>query len=452
MATISFSGLGSGLDIGSLVDQLVAAERRPAERTITSSASKINSQLSALGTLKSSYSNLQAALLKLTASIGTPSHSTSVDSNAGFTASAGSSAAAGRYEVEVIALAQSHKLASGAFAEDAAVGSGTLHIGFGDKTLDVAIDADATLEQIARAVNRAAGGSGVTASVVNADDGQHLVFNATGPGSAGALTITTSGGDGGLAALVYDPDNGAATLQEVVAATDARLKVDGFERTATSNAVADLVPGLTLNLTKAKPGETFAVRVARDDGALKSNLQSLVGAFNAANTVLRSVSSYNAETKTASILTGDAMVRGMQQQLRSLVGSNVSELMALGVTIAKDGTLSLDSAKFDSAMAADPDSLNKLFGKEGTLSTRFDALLKGVLDSHSGSLTLRTNGLNKRIDGLSDQMDALNRRMEAVEARYLAQFTAMDTLVAQMQSTSSYLTQQLSALQAKTNK
>ena len=445
MATISFSGLGTGLDINSLVSQLVEAERTPVENRINSAASKINSQLSALGTVKSALANVQSAFQKLQTSTTTASYKTTVQTDAGFTASASSTASAGSYQVEVVSLATTHKLSSSAFAKDAAVGEGTLHLTAGESSYDVEIAEGATLADIAKAINTASGGKGVTASVVNADDGQHLVLNATGSGSAGALAVTTSGGDGGLSALVYDP-SGTSTLQETVAAADAQVKVDGFLRTAKSNTVSDLVPGLTLTLTKAKPGETFSLQVATDNSGLKSNLQSLVSMYNTANTVLRSVSSYNADTQTASALTGDSMVRNLQQQLRSMVGGNSYELKALGISIATDGTLSLDSTKLDSALAADPDSVNKLFGKDGKLGSKMGTMLTGMLDSSTGSLTLRTKSLNSQIEDLSDQVDALDKRMEAVEARYLAQFTAMDTLVAQMNSTSSYLTQQLSAL------
>jgi len=145
------------------------------------------------------------------------------------------------------------------------------------------------------------------------------------------------------------------------------------------------------------------------------------------------------------------MVRGLQQQLRGMVGGYASELKALGVSIATDGTLSVEASKLDAALAADPDGVRRLFGKDGALSSRLETTLKATLDATTGTLTQRTGSLNRQIEGLSDQMDALDRRMEAVEARYLAQFTAMDTLVAQMQGTSSYLSQQLASL-SKGNK
>lgn len=449
MATISFSGLGSGLNINDLVTQLVAAERKPTETRINSSASKINSQLSALSTVKGALGNVQSALEKLTGSADAPAFKTTVQDKAGFTATADSKVAPGRYEVEVLALAKTHKLSSTAFAKDAVIGSGTLTFSAGDKDYTVEIPDGAKLADIASAINKASGGKGVTASVVNADDGQHLVLSATASGTANALKVSASGGDGGLAALTYDPQ-GSSAMQQTVVAADARVKVDGFLRTSDSNTVTDLVPGLTLNLTEAKVNEKFSVTVAADNSALKANLTSLVSMYNAANTVLRSVSAYNAETKSAAALTGDSMVRGMQSQLRSALGANAAALKELGVTIAKDGSLAVDTSKLDGVIATDPGAVSRLFGKDGALGSTMTAQLKSVLDSTSGTLTQRTSSLNKRITDLSGQMDALDRRMEAVEARYTKQFIAMDTLVGQMQNTSSYLSQQLSALQ--TNK
>lgn len=451
MTTINFSGIGTGMDIHGLVDQLVAAERAPMENRINRKAAQVNAQLSALGQLKSVFGNLQSALGKLSASADTPAHKATVPEGAGFSASAGSGAVAGRYAIEVVSLAQAHKLASGAHDAEATFGGGVLTVEAGGDSHRIEIAATDTLSDIAAAINAAAGGKGVTAGVVNADDGQHLVLNATGSGSAGALRVTVEGDDG-LAWLAHDPDNGIAGLEEVAAPADAVLRVDGFERTASSNTVDDLVPGITLSLDKARPGETFDLRVQPDHAAVQANLQAFVVAYNNANAALRSVSAYDPVARSAAALTGDAMVRGLQQQMRGAFSLNADGLAALGVSISTDGALSLDSAKFASAMAEDPAQVAGLFGEAGAIASGLDGLLTKTLDADSGTLSGRTAGLDRQIDGLSDELDALDRRMEAVEARYLAQFIAMDTLVAQMQGTSSYLAQQLEALQAQLKK
>ncbi|WP_058834636.1 flagellar filament capping protein FliD [Luteimonas abyssi] len=452
MTTINFSGIGTGMDIRGLVEQLVAAERAPAENRINRAAAQVNAQLSALGQVRGVFGNLQTALGRLSTSSDTPAHRATVPEGAGFTATTGSSAVAGRYSIEVAALAQSHKLASDVYAADAAVGTGRLTIDVGDRTHTVEIAADSTLSDVARAINASAGGRGVTASVINIDGGQRLVLSATDAGSDNAIRVRAEGGDGGLAALAYDPDAGVNGLDEVNAATDARMLIDGFERSAGSNTITDLVPGLTLNLTKAQPGETFDIRIEQDHSAVLSQMQAFVTAYNNANTTLRSVSAYNAQTQTASALTGDAMVRGMQQQMRGMLSQHADTLSTLGLSISTNGALSLDTGTFNTAMAEDPTLVAGVFGKSGSIAADLDGMLKGALDSSSGTLTNRTNSLNRQIGSLSDQLDALDRRMESVSDRYLAQFIAMDTMVAQMNSTSSYLSQQLESLQRQLNR
>lgn len=450
MAT-SLAAVGSGLDIPTLVSQLVANERKPVADRINTQGTAATTQLSAYGSIKSSLSSLQSSLAALTKSADAPAYKTTVPDGSGFGATvvtdAGTGktlATAGTYNVEVLSLAQSQKLSSGAFATDATVGDGTLKIAWGDETLDVEIKPDSTLSDIAAAINKAAGGKGVNATIITADDGQHLVLNAVGAGTEGALTISTSGGNGGLSALTWDGSSGG--LSQTVEATNARVRVDGFERESSSNSISDLIPGITLNLTKAEAGTTKTLTVSQDNSPLKINLQAFVSAYNASVNLLKSSSAYDATNDKAAALTGDSLVRGLQQQLRSQLSANVVDMKALGLAIGTDGTLTLSSSTFDKAMADNPAAASALLGKDGKLSTSLSSMLKSNLDS-TGTLTLRTDSLNKQIKKLEKDLDDLDARMEKVSARYTAQFTAMDTLVAQMQSTSNYLTQQLSALQ-----
>lgn len=452
MASSSLSVIGSGLDIPSLVSQLVANERKPVADRINSQGSAATARLSAFGSIKSSLSSLQSSLDALVKGADTLTYKATVPDGSGFGATVltdsttgRSQASPGTYNVEVLSLAQPQKLSSGAFAADAAVGDGTLTIAWGDQSLDVQIDPDSKLSDIAAAINKAAGGKGVNATVITADDGQHLVLNAVNAGTNGALTVSASGGNGGLNALTWDGNGGG--LSQTTAATNARVRVDGFERQSSSNSIGDLIPGVILNLTKAEEGTVKTLTVSQDNSPLKINLQAFVSAYNAANNVLKSSSSYDATNNKASTLTGDSLVRGLQQQLRGQLSGNVSEMKAVGLSIGKDGTLSLDSAAFDKAMAENPTAVSALLGKEGKLSTSMSSMLKSNLDSTTGTLSLRTDSLNKQIKRLEKDLDNLDVRMERVQARYTAQFTAMDALVAQMQGTSSYLSQQLSALQ-----
>lgn len=446
---MSLGTIGSGLDIPSLVSQLVAKEREPRENQINTAGVAASAQLSALGTIKSGMTSLQTALANLVKGVASPGFKTSTVTDSNFTATLDKSAtagkpAAGTHEVEVKALAQNQKLSSKAYEKDAVIGDGTLTIGFGDKSIDVTIAEGAKLADVAAAINSAAGGKGVTAAVVTADDGQHLVFSAVGSGSDGALTVSTSGGNGGLAALVYDGSD-SSTMTEMVEARDAVVVVDGFTRTSSSNTITDLVPGVSLTLTKAEEGKKQTLTITPDNATLKTNLNAFVTAYNSIQSTLKSSSAYNADTGTAATFTGDAMVRGLQQQLRSQLSSNVNELKEMGLTIAADGTLSLDTAKLDTAMANDPDAATRLFGAEGTIGKSMTDLLKSNLDSTSGTIVQRSNSLSKQIKALEKQLDDLDARMEKVSERYTRQFTAMETMISQMQSASNSLSQQLAS-------
>lgn len=444
----SLFAVGSGLDIPTIVSQLVAADRAPTENRINNQGTAATAKLSALSTIKSALSNLQGALGSLSTNLSTPAFKSTVAEGAGFSASSTAQASAGSYEIEVLSLARGNKLSSAAFASDERVGAGTLDIGFAGTTLQVEIGADATLSSVAREINRVAGGKGVTASVITSDAGQHLVLAATGTGPGNAVTVSASGA-GRLGELSWNGSAGGMT--QTTAASQAQVKIDGQLRSGDSNTFTDLVAGMTITLEKPSDGKAHSLSVAADSSLAKGSLQSFVSTYNATLTALKNASSYNAETKTASALTGDAMVRGLQSQLRGILGGdNISQLKALGITVAKDGSLSFSSSQFDKTQAEQPELAASLLGKEGRLSSSLKSLLESNLDSRKGLLTQRTDTLNKQISKLERELDDLDVRMDKAYERYTKQFSAMDTLVAQMQNTSSYLTSQLANLSKQT--
>lgn len=444
----SLFAVGSGLDIPTIVSQLVAADRAPTENRINNQGTAATAKLSALSTIKSALSNLQGALGSLSTNLSTPAFKSTVAEGAGFSASSTAQASAGSYEIEVLSLARGNKLSSRAFASNELVGAGSLAIGFAGTTLQVEIGADATLSSVAREINRVAGGKGVTASVITSDAGQHLVLAATGTGTGNAVTVTASG-DGRLGELSWNGSAGGMT--QTTAASQAQVKIDGQLRRGDSNTFTDLVAGMTITLEKPSDGKAHSLSVAADSSLAKGSLQSFVSTYNATLTALKNASSYNAETKTASALTGDAMVRGLQSQLRGILGGdNISQLKALGITAAKDGSLSFSSSQFDKTQAEQPELAASLLGKEGRLSSSLKSLFDANLDSGKGLLTQRTDTLNKQISKLERELDDLDVRMDKAYERYTKQFSAMDTLVAQMQNTSSYLTSQLANLSKQT--
>lgn len=441
---MSVAAAGS-IDAASMAAQLVSAERAQADARLDRTERQVSAQVSAVGTLRSAFSALRTAVNALSSNTAALARSTKLTSDVQFSATAGAGAPVGSYQVEVLALASAHKLASAGHATSGtAVGTGTLTIAAGAQSFDITIgEDDNSLEAIRDAINETAG-SAVQASIVRDDSGHRLVLTGRATGTANALTVTANGGDGGLASLTWPPAAGSGMV-ESAAATDARVKVDGFERTSASNTISDMLPGVTMVLKKAEPGVLVGMEVGFDAAARLAAVKSFVNAYNVSLASIATTTSYNTETRVAAALNGDAMVRGTARTLRDTVGADVSALKAIGITIAKDGTLALDEAKFGSAVAADPDAASALFaGGEGTLGKTLDTTLDRLLDA-GGSLDSRSESLTSRTRQVEQQRTALDRRMAMAEARYKAQFIALDSMITKLQNTSNFLTQQLSS-------
>lgn len=443
---VAMSTIGSGLDINTIVSQLVAAERAPAAGRIDRTERQTKAQISAIGSLRSALDGLRSAVAKLGANDAVQARKTSVQAEAGFSASASAGAATGNYQVEVFALASAHKLSAAAHpAPDSVVGTGTLTLASGDTTLSVEIDAsNNTLAGIRDAINKASAGKGITATIVNADDGAHLVLGATATGAANALVVTAAGGDGGLAGFSHDPP-AATTMTTLSAAADAQVKVDGLLRSSAGNTITDMLDGVSLTLTKAAPGTIKELAVANDPSVLRGAAKGFVTAYNAALGAISSTTRYDPTTKVAAALNGDALVRGTSRDLRSQLSASVSDLKTLGISVDVEGKLTMDDARFDAAIAADPAPAARLFSGQGSLAAGLETSLGRLLDN-DGLFKSRSDDLTRRSKSIDDQRIGLDRRMGQVEARFRAQFVALDGLMATLQSTSSFLSQQLATL------
>jgi flagellar hook-associated protein 2 len=241
-------------------------------------------------------------------------------------------------------------------------------------------------------------------------------------------------------------------------AQDAHFKIDGLDVYRTTNSVSDAITGVTLSLTGVG---TTTLTVSKDSASAKSALDSFVKAYNDIAKQLRDATAYNASTKQASILTGDSGARSLQTALREMIGysrsstgSNYSTLSDLGVALQRDGSLVFNSSKFETAMASSTTNVGDLLSSTSTnspgIAVRMTKTLDGILSS-TGLLASRTEGINRSIADVGDQRERLARRLVQIEARYRKQFSALDTLVASMQKTSQYLTQQLANLPSTTS-
>ncbi len=455
MATISSPGLGSGLDIHSLVSQLVAAERAPKDRQLTSTDAKLTTEFTALATLKGALSSLRNAVNGLKGPDAFGIRRAVVGDDQYLAASATASAIAGEYTVQVQQLASAARLGSAAYPDgpDTAVGTGTLTITAGERSFDIVIaEGGDTLAQIRDAINSAEGNTAVRATLIRDASGAHLVLTGTATGADNSISVTASDASAGLQQLAadladFDPDRDAA-------AQDAIAHVSGYEIRSSNNTLTNAIDGVTLTLKKVTPeGETISFAVQRDDAAIQKKAESFVSAYNALAQQVASLGRYDAATKTAGPMLGDSMLRNLDTQLRRMLSEPVAgttgayrTLTSLGIEVTVTGTLQLDANKFKAALAADPDAVNRVFSSESGLAVRMSQYLDERL-SASGEFATRNDRISSERRRLDQQREALEARMVVVQQRYLKQFTAMDALLAQMQNTSGYLSQQLEGLQ-----
>jgi flagellar hook-associated protein 2 len=453
MATLTTSGVGSGLDVNTLVSQLVAAERATADARNTRTEAKLTTQFTALAQLKGSLSAFQSALGGLKDADKFLSRKTTLSADTHLAASATAAAAPGSYTVEVQQLATAAQLGSNAVTGGATgvVGTGTLTISMGSTSFTVTLASPAnTLADLRNAINSSKFNPGVTAALVTDVDGTHLVLGGNATGDANALRITTSGGDGGLAQFVHDPPTTTTNMRVISAAKDAIVEVSGYEIHDSDNSIEGAIEGVTLNLKKEEIGVTTSLTVSVDGAAIRERASAFVTAFNNLATQIAKLRSYNAESKQAGPMLGDSMLLNLESRLRVMVAAPVegatgdyTTLTSLGISTTATGTLALDAAKFDAALAKDPAAVSRLFTTEDKgVASKLDTFIKDRL-AEGGEIAARDASIAARRKDVARAKEALDARMVQVQARYMKQFQALDTMLSRMQSTSSYLGQQL---------
>jgi flagellar hook-associated protein 2 len=474
MATISSLGVGSGLDLEGMVTKLMAVESQPLTTFDTKEAS-FQSKISALGSLKGALASLQTAMAAFIPTTGQTAankfttFSASVADSSVASATASTGAVAGTYNLQVTSVAQSQQLKSTSTAyasESTVVGTGTIilergsvagGVGSGGAftsksgTAPITITIDATnntLGGIRDAINKA--NAHVSATIVNSSGSSYLMLTSTDTGTQDVMKIS-----GTLGAFNYDPSPPPApltdTMSETQAATDAALKINSIPITSTSNTITNAITGVTVTL---KSGATLpantTVTVSKDNSSsLVAAFTAMVKAYNDFSSTAHSLSSYDAVHKKAAILLGNATLRAAQTQVNQVLGAvpagatgAYQRLAQLGVTIQRDGTMALDTAKLNAAISNDYNSVAALAAGLGkSMNTALTGLVGtgGIVDS-------ATKGMNASIKDIDDQRTKFQSRLADIEKRYRAQFSALDTSVAQMKTTSTYLTQQLAAL------
>jgi flagellar hook-associated protein 2 len=429
----------------------MALERRPLDQ-LEQKETAVRAQISAFGTLKSGLSTFASAMAGLTDITKFQPYTASTSNDTRVTATLGEGASPTRFSLNVTRLASTHKLSSATYAAGTAVGTGTLNFTVGGESFSVGIDAtNNTLEGIRDAINSAGGNSKVTAAVLNSASGPMLLLSANDSGAANAITIGVTGdGDGnntdgsGLSALSYTA--GALRLTQRTAAQDAALTIDGISVTSPSNNVSTAIDGATFNLLNTG---TATITISRDDSAITTAAQDFAKAYNELKDAIGKLRSGN--------LANDSTLRGIESSLSAVlqtganVGGTFSHLTEIGVSRDRYGKMQVDVGRLGDVLGTNPSAVIALFTHE---TEGFPARLKAVADSltsSSGLIAGREEGLNSRVRSLEDQQLRVERRLVTIEKTLRAQFTALDTLVSQLQSTGAFLTQQL-ALQQNDNR
>ncbi len=442
---ITAPGVGSGLDVQSIVSQLMALERRPLE-ALARRQDQYEAQLSAYGQLKSALSSFQDAMDELGATDAFKIYAATSADESALEVFASSSASLGTYNVRVERLAANHKMASAELADTTTFGgtagdSLTIQVG-SVATNSIAVDLGTTMsmEDIRDQINDAADNPGVTATIINGNNGnQKLILTADETGSSSAISLSYGGS---IDASTF----GMHTLNDIggdLSLLDSKISVDGYSITRSTNTLTDVIQGVTLDLRSARPGVDIQVTVERDISAVEASVQGFADAYNELRSSIRSLR----EGQLEADITLLSIERGLLGILNTPTAAGTfSHLTQIGVSIQKDGSMSVNSSRLGEALNTDYGAVAELFAKaDSGYAVRLGSRI-GMWLEDGGLIDSRTHGLDSRIEDLEDRQSAMDRRLAQVEARYLKQFSSLDSLMSQLQGTSNFLTSQLASL------
>ncbi len=444
---------GSVIDVASLVSQLVAATEAPQQNLITQQTQSVTAQISAVGSLKDALTTFQSSLAALDTPGAFGAETASSSDPTAFTASASPGAVLGSYNVAVSQLAQAQQLVSSPFAggSSATVGTGTLQLTLGGSSFSVAIDSsNDTVSGIAAAINSATGNPGIEASVVTGTDGAHLVLTSALTGTSNTIQVAETDSGGGLAALTYSSAS-PGNYTQATAPQDAQLSISGVAYTSASNTVTDALSGVTLNLLGATSAAT-TLTVSTDTTGVQKNIQTFVKAYNALQSSLSSLGSYDPTTNSAGPMMGDALLSGIEGQIRSALYSIVntgsatySSLASIGITTNSDGTLSVNNASLSTALSSDFTAVSQLFSGSSGVAATLNSGLTGDLGA-GGLIASRSQTLVQQENALTQQSQQLQQQMSQLSASLTEQYASLNTLLSSLQSTSAYLSQAFASL------
>lgn len=442
---ITAAGVGSGLDIESIVSQLMNIERQPLV-ALQRKTSDTKAQISSYGALKSTMSTFQDAMKDLGTLDAFRKFATNSSDEGVLMATADKDGAAGIYNVDVSRLAQNHKLGSNEFAATDTFGGKnndalTLTVGADSVTID--LSTEQTLSGIRDAINSASDNPGVTATILNTGDGnQRLILTADESGYDSRVELSYGGKikANTFGFSVTNRDSEGAVLTDLTD-LDAEYSIDGFALTASSNKVTGALDGLSLEL---KGVGSSVLAVNRDDESIQESAKAFVDAYNE---VLNKISELSEGE-----LSGDSTLRGIVRSMRNTLNTapvgltgSFNALSQMGIkTNADTGLLEFNENDFGKALDTDFSSVAQVFANNNQgYAFRFEAMADRLLDLE-GPLDSRVDTLNDRVRSFGRDEERMEYRLERKEAALRRQYSALDSLVGSLQSTSTFLMQNFS--------
>lgn len=448
---ISSLGVGSGIDLNSLVDGLLDAERIPQESRLDRREAEYQQKFSAFGQISSSlssFSDVLDSMKDITAGrTASSSNSDLID------ARASESAVVGNYSITVNQLAQSHSLASGSYANSTdVVGEGTLNFTIDGTTTAITIDSsNNTLEGVRNAINDA--DIGANAIIVNDGSGYRLLLSSENSGLANSMEIAVTGDsdasdtdNAGLSALSFT--TGVQNMTETVAAQDSEFVVNGLTITNTSNTVSDALPGITLDL-KAVTADAQTISINHDKENARSVIEGFVEAYNNTIKTLKGVSFYDAASERAGALQGDSLTRGLVSDMRNNLvadfgGTNttITMFVSMGIKTGADGSLTIDETALNDAL---DNNYSELVSFAATAAEGFEQTLSSY-QGPDGLIKNRQESLQGGLRDIDDDRLKLEDKLTRLELRLVKQYSALDSLLAGLQQTSTFISTQLASL------
>jgi len=440
MSVVSFSGLASGLDTASIVQKLLAIRRQPIDR-MQSQIAQLNTRKAAIEAIENRVKDLQAAAEALDSISEFASLAATSSDESLLTATAGSAATAGNYQIVVQNLAAAQKDRSQGYDDPTdSVGTGTFSITVGGTTTDITlVDGASSLADLKDAINDS--DAGVHATILydgSATGGYYLQLTADETGTDAAFTVDTTGLSGGT----------APTFTNVTAAANAQLTIDGMSVTSQSNTITDAIEGVTLDLQGADVGTTVDLSVSVDPAQIRGKVETFVEAYN-------SLVNYIADqTGEGDILQSDGTTRSIITQIRtaitkSLDDSPLTMLYQVGIEITRDGTIEFKSDTFDEKLSEDYAAVRDLFVEDGThqgIVAQLVDTLDGLTDSIDGTFKYSKSAIDDKVENLNDTIERYERSLDGYEKYLNAKFMAMEAAISSLQSQSSFLSSMLGGI------